>query len=826
MAQKLEAGKQTIKFIFAGIFAGVILAPVFIWFKEYLNIQTLLFPVVFVVLFYAFINRTKNYSFTYFDLAFLILLLGEIITTVFSSYPENSLSSLTRFVVVFFLYIFYKILLSKVKDRFWISALFFIFSSLLLFITAGSFVSFYLKSRLLDSHNLYGLKNLYHPLSLIKNGTLNNVWASSLLLFIPFNIVFLLKQKSRIGRMLVLLVLALNVFCIFVSFSRGIYISLFVFVVLLNVFAIRYFPFKKIILYNSIALLLLLPSVVLVKDSFVTAVSYNKTVSQKRSSNGRKLLWEHAIKELTDKPVFGYGQRNFKLANENNPLVKEDIVFPNRTNNTYFQILVERGIFGLFYYALFFLLVSLLVFKNLKRFKKDKKKLLEIVVIYAGIIAFLSREFTFSSMLDNDFVHFLSFYLVISLTPYDIVLKELNLSPRSGKRILIASFLLVVFLVFLNGKRTIMVFYNNQSVDNYYQENLSKSNKYLDKALSFSRNDRMLQKHKAMILSKNSFHFEISEAYEKLISFEGSDKDSLALSLKHFLTALKKVPNDDEILHNVAWLHFALNEIDLAKKYVNRSIELIPFNSTYQVSSVLIHLQNSEIEESGNSLGKALRYSPSLLESRFYKVFSSKYPEIAERAKQIAIKGLEDQIRDDNSLILKARLARLLMDDEPERAMEILREVSIKLPNLNRPWVYMAYLENARGNATQTEAYFNKALFYNKYDALAMLYVGNIYRSAGNDKKAVQYYKSALKQYKTQRMPASAHNAGIDKMDNIPTLNFLNDLVYNLKPEPDATEVFAYLAAFHQEDEELNLYYKNLSIKYMGQVYKGQEIIR
>ena len=826
MAQKLGAGKQTNKFIFAGIFASVILAPVFIWLKEYMSIQTLLFPIVFMVLFYAFINLSKNYLFTYFDLAFLILLFGEIITTVFSSYPDNSLSSLTRFVVVFFLFIFYKILLSKVKERFWISALFFIFSSLLLFVTAGSFVSFYLKSRLPESASLYELKHLYHPLSLLKNGTLNNIWASSLLLFIPFNIVFLLKQKRHIGRLVVLLVLALNVFCIFVSFSRGIYISLFVFVVLLNVFAIRYFPFKKIILYNSIALLLLLPSAVLVKDSFVTTISFQKTISQKRSSEGRKLLWEHAIKKLTDKPVFGYGQRNFKLANENNPLVKEDIVFPNRTNNTYFQILVERGIFGLLYYALFFLLVSLLVFKNLKRFKKDKEKLLEIVVIYAGIIAFLTREFTFSSMLDNDFVYFLSFYLVISLTPYDIVLKELNLSSKRAKSILLTSFLLIVFLVFLNGKRTIMVFYNNQSVDNYYQENLSESNKYMDKALPFSGNDRLLQKHKAMILSKNSFHIEISKNYNKLISFEGSDKDSLALSLNHFLTALKKVPNDDEILHNVAWLHFALDEIEEAKKYVNRSIDLNPFNSTYQVSSVLMLLQNSELDECGKNLGKALRYSPSLLESRFYKVFSSRYPVIAERAKQIAIKGLEDQIKDDNSLILKARLARLLMVDEPERAMEILQEVSSKLPNLNRPWVYMAYLENVRGNATKAETYFNKALFYNRHDALAMIYTGNYYRASGNDNKAVNYYKSALKQYKPKRMPASAHNAGIDKMDNIPTMNFLNDLVYNLKPEPNAAELFTYLAAYHQEDEELNLYYKNLSIKYMGQVYSGQELIR
>ena len=276
MAQKLGAGKQINKFIFAGIFAGVILAPVFIWFKEYMSIQTLLFPIVFMVLFYAFINLSKNYLFTYFDLAFLILLFGEIITTVFSSYPDNSLSSLTRFVVVFFLFIFYKILLSKVKERFWIPALFFIFSSLLLFVTTGSFVSFYLKSRLPESASLYELKHLYHPLSLLKNGTLNNIWASSLLLFIPFNIVFLLKQKRHIGRLVVLLVLALNVFCIFVSFSRGIYISLFVFVVLLNVFAIRYFPFKKIILYNSIALLLLLPSAVLVKDSIVTTISFQK----------------------------------------------------------------------------------------------------------------------------------------------------------------------------------------------------------------------------------------------------------------------------------------------------------------------------------------------------------------------------------------------------------------------------------------------------------------------------------------------------------------------------------------------------------------------
>jgi len=788
-----------------------------------MSIQIILFPLIFIVLFIFYRNNDKHYSLTILDAGFILLLVSEVITTIFSSYLNNSLSSLTRFVVLLFSYIFYKIIFVKFKIRKLFSFLFFFCSSALLILNLNSFLSFYNSIISEGFFELNNFKNLYEPV-----GMLNNTWASALLLFVPFNIIFLLGRNKLSHKIPVIITLLFNSFCIIVSFSRGVYLSLFIFVLILNLLSIGYFKFKQIILYNVIALLLFSSSAYLVKNSFLTTVSYNKTTSQKRSNSGRIAHWKHIVKLVDDKPVLGYGQKNYGLAREKIQLLEEDLRFSNRTNNTYLQILVERGLLGFSYYLIFFFIVSLIVYRNLKSKKRNKNEKIELIIIFSGLIAFLVREVTFSTLFDSDFIYFLAFYLIFLLVPYDIKITEIWLNKNKKTELLFIGLLLVSVISYLNVKRSLLISYNNKFVESYYENNTQKSLELIDRALKLSADDVDLNKHKALGLTKNAFSIDISEQNSHLLSIYNIDKDALRLSLNYLHKVLKKSPNDSGTLHNVGWIYFALDNKERAKFYFDKSLELNPFNSGFHISSVFYNIKYSNFKDASINFSKALRYSPDILESKFYLEFSKKYSLIASTAEQLAVNGIKKQLETENNLILKARLARLLLNTKPAESMQLLEEVTDSLPNLYRPWMNLAYLYNNVGDSLKAKEYFGKAIFVNKGDFLTQLYFGKYYMSKGLNEEAIVLLKKALQTYELGRTTFSNLNSSIKNLDKIPSSILLSDLQYYLKPYVNASEIFKYFENYYatQNHSEIEEYYKELSVKYKNKLYTCEEDIR
>ncbi len=775
-----------------------------------------LIPIMFIILIKLFKDKSLYFNLTYMDVGILILLIVEIITALNSYYISNSLESITRVCFLFFLYLAYRTMFKKSRNKILFLTTFFLVSSILLLINVICFFCFYLD---LESHGfteLNNFKNLYVF-------GLNSFWVTILLLFIPFNLVFLLQQESNKMRLFIVFNLCINLFCIVVSFSRGAYISLLVFYVLCNLFSFKYLRLKKIIFYNVIALLLLSP-VFLVRDPFLTTLSFNKTISQQRSTKGRINLWNHTKKIIEEKPVFGWGQGNYVLSQDKTPYVGEDVRFSRGTNNTYIEILIERGIIGFFPYVLIFIIILLIFYKKLKSKKLAKDEKIIVIVLFSGIISILVRELTFSSMTLFNYPLFLTSHVFFLFIPFDQKIKKIKINSK--RRIGFGVTLCVLFsiVLFFNCKQILAKGYNYQFVNAYNKNDFNKSLYFINKALSVSQNNILLNKHKALVLARKSLGIKILDN-STILETQQLSNDTLNISKKYFEKVLTFNPQDDEVLHNLGWIHFALGNEDSAKSYFDEALLLNPYVPAYHISSAIYNLKYSKNQNVTKSVSKAIRYSPEILDSKFYFIFSKYYPTLALKAKQNAIKELKAITKPEgSSIILKARLGRLLLSEEPLKALSLFEKVSTSVPNLSRPWAYRGLLNNNIRDSIKIQKLYKNAIFLNKTDYLTKKYYYDYQFSRAEPITDVQL-KEVLELYKLQTSNNYRKNKVLSKSSSIKNSLIPNKLIYFIRSDIHANKLFQRLEKYYESinDYKLKEYYNGLSLKYKKELYTGME---
>ena len=747
----------------------IVLIAVFsyIIFLGFWNISLLLIIGV-LILFWAFNIDINYYSFSYLDIGFLFILLSEIISYINSEYSINSFHSLSNYIILLFIYIFYKYIFIDTVKKELFKKIFLFYSMVLALLTILFFWYFRLILASVDFIELNNFKNLYNPF-----GIFSNIWVAIFLLLIPFNLLILNKKNKKLVFFNVLLTIA----CIIISFSRGAYLSLFVFVILTNIFLVSILK-KKILLFNALFLLLLISSSFFVKNDVLDTISFNKTVSQKRSIDSRISQWKSV--NIKSHPVLGWGQGNFILSQYSDPHPTEDKGFLLRIDNLYFQILIERGGIGLASYLLLFIIILIILYHNLKSKKVSKTNKLKVIIIFVGLTSFLIRELTFSSFYNNS-VYFTTFHLIFFLIPFDTKIKTLSISSTLKKYIIFFLLTLFLFLIFKTGKTFLIKKYNTTFIDNYNKNEIDKSIKNINKAIKLSPQDIILNKHKILAATINSIHINISKDNPKLLSFININKTILLHSLNSYQKVLNKNNYDSEIYHNMGWLYFALEEKDKAKDYFDKAIQLDPYNYAFLISKLLYDIKYSFKKELiSNQLSKILRYDPEILESLFYVEFSEKYPLIAINSKKLAIESLKNS----TNPILKARLARLLLDSNPKKSLQLLNQITSSLPNMSRPWMYKGFLTNKlKNDSISAELFFNRSILLGHSDYLPKLYFAKYYKSKNNDNLYSVYLKNALTLYNFKTTPSFNRDSHFSSLKSVSNTYLPIELLNYIKPK-------------------------------------------
>lgn len=162
-----------------------------------------------------------------------------------------------------------------------------------------------------------------------------NVLGSLLLFFIPITTAQLLTAKKRHSRIIYLAILAAELACMALTFSRGAWLAL---VGSAAVFSLMYNPLLLILMAaGAIAAVKLVPGIG-ARISYLFSSAYLASSSK----GGRIALWQMGLDKLKQDPLFGTGFGSFGGA-----VAARKVPGSTYVDNFYLKTAVESGLIGL-----------------------------------------------------------------------------------------------------------------------------------------------------------------------------------------------------------------------------------------------------------------------------------------------------------------------------------------------------------------------------------------------------------------------------------------------------------------------------------------------
>ncbi len=341
--------------------------------------------------------HNQTISFNYIDYAILFVLLSEIISYSFSIYRPISLSSLNNTIIITVFYFALRFHLKSTRQIWLIINTVSCYGAILSLITLLFFFVFSFNVSYDGFDNLTEFRNLYKPF-----GIISNIWVTILLTFLPFTFCGIyIHRKNTYIKYVIIITAVLQLFLIFVSFSRGSYFAMLAFFLVPAITNLLYKPiyFNQLLTFLSIGIISVLLVIVTYEKPFIDTLKLFETVSQKRSFEGRVKVWKFTPEIVRKNPLFGIGANNFALISSKYKSSNDEITSKTvRITNTPLQILIEKGIIGLCAYGMLSISIILAL---LHKIKKEEHKIIYALFL-SGFICVVIKEMSFSSIFDND----------------------------------------------------------------------------------------------------------------------------------------------------------------------------------------------------------------------------------------------------------------------------------------------------------------------------------------------------------------------------------------------------------------------------------------
>lgn len=349
-----------------------------------------------------------DFRFNLVDYAILSVCVLEVLLLQFSHYNNNSILATQRLLLVGVFWFFFRLFVTnQFSIRLYVNAI----SALVGLLSLLTLIS-YLKHRTsvmdIGDTDMTLFRQYYRPL-----GCVSNDWVTILLCMIPMPLYGLIVCNKKSFMILYATSLYFTILAIMVSFSRGGYLSLFIFfIVTLFLFIIFKIDFLKRVFTISMVLMVL-SAITLIPDreSVLTTLSVSKTTVQKRSTDGRLKKWHESIELSKISPLTGVGGGNYGLAFDNYIKDKRSTL-TRRSTNTYLQILVEKGVLGVIVYGISIVLILLGCWSSIKKRPEN-------IPFVTAFLAIGVREFFFSSFfIDRRLPMLIAILLLLSIQSF------------------------------------------------------------------------------------------------------------------------------------------------------------------------------------------------------------------------------------------------------------------------------------------------------------------------------------------------------------------------------------------------------------------------
>lgn len=753
--------------------------------------------------------------FSWVDASLGLLLLLELFYFQTSIYPANSLLGIEK--VMFFIFIYYlsRIFLQKIKY----AKVFFIGMGIYAFLLSlGAFFIFlFLQTALkIEGWNdASQFKRLFSPY-----GLLNNEWATIAIGLLPFPLLGAIYFKSS---KTILTISALAFACVnasvLVTSSRGAYLSLVLFwiISISAILFLKLFPFKLLLKYIIIPFLLTTLFILPIRTPFFTTSAMNRTVSQQRSTQGRMDIMKNSFCQAQGHLILGVGSNNYPIINHLCKTNREDQGYSGFTNNTYLQILLEKGIIGVIGYT--FLFFSLLIsIKNMISRSNNSQERLLLVIICSGLCSLAFRELFFSTLFYSQGVLLLTAVLMGSSQSFKPLQAQAVKFTDYRIWIIIANIFIITngWLLYQSNKARQAALAVAKSVEFWQLQQQAEAKKQLKKTLQLMPEVAPYHALEGLMMGQRNAQMDVTLA-GKL-----PPQQSVKRSITSYQKALILNPYDAGYHFNLAWLHYWEENRDTAQifNHLNKALSLEPNASEYQIGAgLLLEFGWQDTTAAFLHYERALRISPELLDAPFFKDIQQRNPLLASSLITSVTQYLKNQLTTNYNIILAARLGKfLLTTGDTIAAKSSLQQVLQALPDLNRPYYYLATIALQERDTALTINLLRKSIYLENTDFLPNLALGNIYFNQYDTQKAaarnaIQYYKQALRSWLSEKTLNSGHAS----IRYLQAVNINNDLVipsllHYCKASIDVKTIVQRIAFLYHKigmDEEAK-HYKNL----------------
>ncbi len=689
------------------------------------------------------------------DLALFFVIIVEVIVYFNSSYKSNSYIFLRQLLIVGLMINVINNLFTERKYLIYFSIIISFIALFAVNIALKQFLTNYFETKYYGFKSFLPFRFLVSPM-----GFYNNEWGTILLSLIPFPaIAFLLLQKDTVNKENNKIALVTKIFLVitwlllFISlittFSRGIFISTLAYILL---FIILYYVYR-IKIKNFFIIKSLFLTAILFAFSFTlkNTMNENATKTLQRSSSGRIKQWSNTLSIAKDYPFFGIGSRNYPLISKVYIVENPDDMFTGRVNNSYIQILTEKGLLGLLSYLFLFIVLIRVSHKKIKSLQNDNVKLIHIIII-CSVIAILVRELFFSSILYNPGLLLLILIMYVINTSNST--KIITVSKRYYSIFLFICLIVIAFCItkefgFQKDKKHLECL-----------TGLMDQNKYDDAYDYLNRIDINKLKN-SLLLSTCGLVYErnaIDTLAEQVPSTDTHYQDSTLLqkSKDCYQRAINFNTYEDNFYHNIAWLYYYFGDIDSALINIDRAINLVSNSSLYYVTKGMF-LEKSKSSQSFECYKEALKLSPDLIDAPFFNNLNQREIVNTDSLIQVAIKELHNYQNDNYSTIIQARIGKLLLcSGDTFAAKSVFEEVLSELPNLSRPWYYLGNINSMQNNKKEMLNCYNKSIFLNFDDYLPRKKMADYYWSINDSINATYFDKTALKYFNDKVTESSA----------------------------------------------------------------------
>lgn len=533
--------------------------------------------------------------------------------------------------------------------------------------------------------DIYDFRFLYHPV-----GTSANTWGAYSLVYVGIIALTIYRYKEkRTGVIWLSIMLLPVIFSLIVTFSRGVYISygLLLLVLTSSVCRSRSLTRNRKMLVLACCGVIHAGLIFPVRHEVLRTLEMTTTVSQQKSIEGRLTATQVAFDIFKRYPLTGVGPGNYSLVADREIYDDDNQSFLSVSPTIVAPLLAERGIIFLI------LCVGTFVLITIRLWKKQKKTWCDIW-IYSVLGAVAFREATLPICFEKTGLLMLIFLFV-----------ALFVNSTEAKTRAVGSFTFAWLPVLTVGVIC--------SFAIAHERNERSNIRFLE----CMQNNDLVGAEREIASTPLRMPYLVNRGllYLRYDQITG-DSTYLNRAALYFGQAIQMNDYDNRLKYYQAVVKVRQRKTLLAEELITKLARQSPANTLYRLALFRLQYERGEVDSAAENLTQAILLSPQLLDTQYWNDITSADSAFGENIISRLRRNIHES-KAENPIIQAKQGKILLALGDIAGSQRMLERVIIRMPNLSRPWCYLGLIYRSMDKDSVGSLYIERALVLDPGDS-------------------------------------------------------------------------------------------------------------